>query len=86
MKSKEADRSVKNSGLKTSLRLGNFFCKSLVVPGTTVDLTRIILSGLVQTESIFFKTDLTIERSLKPSLSAGVGTDKKMNSELLTVS
>ena len=48
MKSKDAERSVKNSGLKTILKLGNSFCNALVVPGTTVDLTKIILSGLLQ--------------------------------------
>ena len=40
MKSKTANLSVKNSGLNTNLRFGNLFCKSSVVPGTTVDLTK----------------------------------------------
>ena len=42
MKSKIADLSVKNSGLNTIFNAGKCFWIFLVVPGTTVDLKRII--------------------------------------------
>ena len=44
MKSKLAERSVKNSGLKTIFKSGYFFWKDEHVPGTTVDLIKKIVS------------------------------------------
>ena len=41
MKSKLAERSVKNSGLKTIFKSG-YFWKDEHVPGTTVDLIKIV--------------------------------------------
>jgi hypothetical protein len=43
MKSKVAERSVKNSGLKTKRKFENFSCKYLVVPGITVERNKTIL-------------------------------------------
>ena len=86
MKSKFADLSVKNSGLKTNFRLLNFNCRFLVVPGIIVERIKIIVSSLVIISEISLNALSRIVKSALPSLFDGVGTETKTKSLLLIVS
>ena len=83
MKSNLADLSVRNSGLNTIFKFLFLSCRNLVVPGVTVDLIKIILSFCLLTLEIFFNASVKISIFIEPSSLEGVGTERKINSDLL---
>jgi len=66
IKSNLADRSVKNSGLKTNCKLLNCCCNFSVVPGVTVERIKVI-GFQVHTSLISFSARSNIPRCILPS-------------------